>query len=216
MLLGAWAELNGLEGLGEQERCLGAMLLYLCPHMFVQSHGGSSRPWSGWLPAFWDGFGTAQTARLEERSGMDGAGGVRLFFPQHFCSVVIWRCWCSCNLGLQETSAKMWIKYWGKIFCIRVGLSFWPCFSSFLLSIFPVEITGKSFSSWNSGKTHASPRAWAFCTYKRCLPCWGYQVLSVGCNCVFILQEIIDKFYFLSVFTVTKGSVPSCDMLFYS
>lgn len=178
----------GLEVLEEQECCLGAMLLYLCPHMFVQSHGGSSRPWSGWLPAFWDGFGTAQAARLEERSGMDGAGGVRLFFPQHFWSVIIWSCWCSSNLalsvGLQETSAEMWIKYWGKILCTRVGLSFSLWFSSFLLCSFPMGITGKNFSSWKSGKTCPSPRdPWACCTYKRvawCLPYWGYQVLNVG------------------------------------
>lgn len=96
---------------------LRAMLLYLCPHMFAQSHGDSSRPWSGWLSALWDGFGTTQAARLEERSGMDDAGRVRLFFLQHFWSEINWRCWCSCNLalsvGLQEISTEMRIKYWG-------------------------------------------------------------------------------------------------------
>lgn len=135
---------------GEQERRLRAMLLYLCPHMFVQSHGGSSRPWSGWLLAFWDGFGTAQAARLEERSGTDSGGTVRLFLPQHFWSVIIWRCWCSCNLALsvrlQETSAEMWIKYWGKILCIMVRLSFWRWFSFSCYAVqFPCGNNWKGF-----------------------------------------------------------------------
>lgn len=91
MLLGAWAAVGGGVWIGGAARAgalpLGSAALSLPPYVCAVTWW--QRQALIWLaPAFWDGFGTAQAARLEERSGMDGAGRVRLFFPQHFWSVI--------------------------------------------------------------------------------------------------------------------------------
>lgn len=85
MLLGARAAVGGGVWIGGAGRAgalpPGHAALSLPPYVCAVT-------WWQLQALIWDGFGTAQAARLKERSGMDGAGEVSLFFPQHFWSAI--------------------------------------------------------------------------------------------------------------------------------